>query len=191
MNEISDDQETYQDDNKKIQVKKFANLKGTVMGYLENNYTRPITSATVFIKIHIMNEQGKEEIYNLTKKEDIIKLSKEFPEVYQVIAEHHQAFEAKQVNEKGIFSINELPVSWWCYIIGAYVQQKEYDITQHLGNNGFDQNKEIKGEDLEKKQNLEGIIVPVKDEWYKDKTPEPKNDDPPTDPMTVPPGRQA
>jgi hypothetical protein len=172
------------EEEEKIHVDAFANLHGTVMGYLKEQYTRPITAATVFLKVHIRDDKKGELIYNLTKENDIIKLAHDFPEVYHVIAKYHHAFEAHEVDQKdGSFSIKELPVSWWCYIVGAYVDKKEYDITQKLGNNGFNKREEIKGPDLAHKKNLEGIIVPVEDEWLPDIPEVPVDDrkEPPTE----------
>jgi hypothetical protein len=151
---------------KKTDSINFVDLNGKVYGCIGDHYTRPIGNATVFLKIHV--RQGKKErVYNTSDKKDIEQLAKDLPEIYRTVTQYDEAFTPRQASRDGEFSFPHVPVDWWCYVIGAYIETKEYDITNKLGNNGFDEPKELTSSQLVQKPKIDGIIIPVEDEWYK------------------------
>jgi len=149
-------------------------LIGSVLGYDENRYTFPICPALVYLKVKV-----KKKVFDIFSERDMKSLKEEHPEIYQIIEEHSYAFKPELVeNLEAKFTLKDVPVGQWDYIIAAYVDTRSYDITEKFGNNGFDENKEISSEQLNSTPLIENIIIPVKDVWYKEQLAKPKTDDP-------------
>ncbi|MBT7902585.1 hypothetical protein HN587_01895 [Candidatus Woesearchaeota archaeon] len=169
---------------------KTALLKGRVMGYLDKRYTTPIHPAEVYLKIHVKDEEHPDgRLFNPLLESDMNAMKEEFPDLYDMVSKHYKAFKPAPVkNQQGEFMIKNVPIGWWCYVVTARVEEKDYDLYDPMSNNGFDAHEEIKGPFLEEVQSVEGIIIAVEDEWSKKAMAPPKTDDPKTDPKTVPGG---
>ncbi|MBW2964189.1 hypothetical protein KY363_01905 [Candidatus Woesearchaeota archaeon] len=161
-----------------------ARLKGRVMGFSGDSFTRPLTNVNVFLRVHVRDDQDNEFIFSPLDLEHIQHLQKYYPDLFEAIMTYRKSFSGRTVEDPdGTFEFAEVPIGWWCYVIVADADGEETDIMHKLANNGFGRPGEIRGKDLESRPELDGIIVPVHDKWYEENRAEPKADDPPMDPQ--------
>lgn len=162
-----------------------ASLKGRVMGFTGDRFTRPISNVNVFLRIHVRDEENKEFIFNPFDLEQIQHIQKYYPDLFTAIMMYRKSFAGKTVEDsEGKFEFDNVPIGWWCYVIVADADGIETNTNHKLANNGFGRPGEIKGKDLADKPDIDGIIVPVHDKWYEENSAAPKDDDPAMEPST-------
>ncbi|MFH1064161.1 MAG: hypothetical protein V1729_03715 [Candidatus Woesearchaeota archaeon] len=161
-------------------------LKGEVRGYKNKRSTRGISPAKVFVKI-LLPGKSKPRVYSPYEQKDMLNLRDEFPDVYRVIAGHKEMFGAHDADPFGRFEL-KVPVGWWSYVASAYVENKDYDHMDEGGNDGMGTKEPIRNEHFNRESmKIEGIVIPVKDSWWKISTGT-RSGDPKTKPKTVPLG---
>ena len=161
-------------------------LSGKVLGVMQNNYTRGLHPVRVFLKIHVRGDK-EEHVYNIFDPKERSIIAQKHPDLNEIIKSHERSF-YKDVSEEGEFKLENVPTGWWCYIVCAQVENKAYDITMPLGDNGFHERKEISSDQLKSHRTIEHIIVPVHDVWYESTVVPGNSRDPPTDPTEFIPG---
>ena len=166
-------------------------LAGSVMGYIDKDYTRPMFPAYAFLLIHVTNQDnGDELVFYPASKKDLGPIQMKFkgkhdvlgmedleqmaPELAAIIGEHIKSFSPFEIttdNALARFEFKDIPLGWWCYVVGAMVEKQPCLHTDTMGNDGLGAGKNgaINGNDLlkSKDKHVDGIIVPVEDAWLK------------------------
>jgi hypothetical protein len=155
-------------------------IRGSVIGYQDDNYTRPIKPACAFLMVHVKSEKGSEIYYLAPEKElgnlkkykvmGIEKLQERHPDIYDAVVEHLEEFKPVQIDDENSlsrFEFRNVPLGWWCYIAAAYVEDEVHMNTDVMGNNGLGRNEVIHGEEIMKQDGntIDNIVVPVEDKW--------------------------
>ncbi len=162
-------------------------LKGEVRGYVGREYTRGLSPARVYVKIAVPGKRKKPRIYSPYVEKDMLRLRDDFPDLYAMLHEIG-LLEPKAVNEYGEFEL-DVPLLQMGYIVSAHVEDKDYDHTDKMGDDGSGKAEVIWSKDILDTEGLtlDGIIIPVKDRWWKVSKGTRKGD-PKTDPAKTPPG---
>ena len=152
-----------------------AEISGTVMGYNDDQYIRPLFPATVFLKVAI-----GDAYFNPTDEEDAKKLQGDHSIVWQELSDCLQSFEPYQIPEwkagepspMGYFEF-KVPISErFGYCVFATIEEETRSMLDGMGENGLGTNANILGTDLAGKKDLGGIIVAFYDKWVPEPPPE-------------------
>ena len=158
-----------------------SSIKGSVIGYLEDKYTRPIIPARVYVFIALKTDRElllffpcNDQDLGILSKFRILGLDtlKELnPKIAALLSSQSDKFEPYEIgldNKMARFIFNNLPIADWYYVIGSLVADKMYFCTEHMGNNGFGEPGLITYEHLSnsKDNGVDGVLVAVPDIWY-------------------------